>query len=72
MARALELAAMVGKQSPSAVRACKSLIQRARGGNPREALLAEREAFVDLFDTLDQKEGVNAFLSKRAPQWRNA
>ncbi|HMN81194.1 MAG TPA: enoyl-CoA hydratase [Burkholderiaceae bacterium] len=72
LARALELAAMAGKQSPGAVRACKSLIQRARAGSPREALLAERQAFVDLFDTQDQKEGVIAFLSKRAPQWRNA
>jgi 1,4-dihydroxy-2-naphthoyl-CoA synthase len=24
-----------------------------------------------LFDTEDQKEGVNAFLQKRKPEWRN-
>jgi enoyl-CoA hydratase/carnithine racemase len=35
-------------------------------------LAAEREAFVALFDSEDQKEGVNAFLGKRAPQWKNA
>jgi len=69
--RALALAAQVARQSPSAVRACKRLIQGARSGAPQQALVAEREAFVDLFDTEDQREGVSAFLGKRAPQWRN-
>src|SRR4051812_4444058 len=71
LARALELAEAVAKQSPSAVRACKRLINGARGGNPQQALLAEREAFLELFDTEDQREGVAAFLGKRAPQWHN-
>jgi enoyl-CoA hydratase/carnithine racemase len=31
----------------------------------------ERELFVELFSTEDQKEGVNAFLEKRSPQWKN-
>lgn len=69
--RALEMAEAVTKQSPSAVRACKRLIQGARSASPREMQAAEREAFVDLFDTEDQREGVAAFLGKRAPQWRN-
>jgi len=71
LTRALALAAQVARQSPSAVRACKRLIQSARGGSPQQALLAEREAFVDLFDTEDQREGVAAFFEKRAPRWRN-
>lgn len=71
LARALEMAGSVAKQSPSAVRACKRLIQGARTRSPQEALLAERAAFVELFDTEDQREGVAAFLGKRAPQWRN-
>lgn len=69
--RALELAAKVARQSPPAVRACKQLIQHARQGTPKSALPVERELFVDLFDTQDQKEGVNAFLEKRAPEWKN-
>ncbi len=69
--RALTMAASVARQSPSAVRACKRLIQGARSGSPQQALVAEREAFVDLFDTQDQREGVAAFLGKRSPQWRN-
>ena len=71
LARALAMAGAVEKQSPSAVRACKRLIQGARTTSPRQALLAEREAFLELFDTEDQREGVAAFLGKRAPQWRN-
>ena len=71
LARALEMAEAVAKQSPSAVRACKRLIQGARGASPREMQVSEREAFLDLFDTEDQREGVAAFLGKRAPQWRN-
>jgi enoyl-CoA hydratase/carnithine racemase len=71
LARALEMAAAVAKQSPGAVRACKRLIQGARTGSPQQMLTVEREAFLELFDTEDQREGVAAFLGKRAPQWRN-
>ena len=69
--RALALTAQVGKQSPPAVTACKELIQSARHGNIAAAYTAERESFVKLFDTRDQREGVNAFLEKRSPQWVN-
>lgn len=72
LSRALEMAEAVCKQSPSAVTVCKRLIQGARSGHPQQALIGEREEFVALFDTQDQREGVNAFLEKRAPQWRNA
>ncbi len=71
LGRGLELAELVGNQSPPAVAACKGLIQQARGGSINAAYDIERGAFVDLFDTQDQKEGVNAFLEKRAPQWIN-
>jgi enoyl-CoA hydratase/carnithine racemase len=70
--RALALAALVANQSPPAVAACKSLIQRARDGGINAAYAQERESFVKLFDTADQKEGVNAFLQKRKPAWTNA
>jgi len=70
-AAALALAAKVAKQSPVAVAACKSLIQKSRVMPITQALPQERQAFVDLFDSLDQKEGVQAFLEKRKPLWLN-
>ena len=68
---ALALAESVGKQSPSSVAVCKQLIQRARSGDISSAYAQEREDFVRLFDTEDQSEGVNAFLEKRKPIWKN-
>ena len=35
-------------------------------------LALERERFMDLFDHEDTAEGVNAFLEKRKPEWKNA
>jgi len=70
--RALALAKLADKQSPVSIASCKRLIQGARQQPLTQVLPREREAFVDLFDTHDQREGVNAFLEKRAAVWRNA
>jgi enoyl-CoA hydratase/carnithine racemase len=69
LATAVALAGKVARQSPASVTACKALIQGARQRPMQHCLPVEREAFIDLFDTADQKEGVNAFLEKRAPRW---
>ncbi|WP_028110768.1 enoyl-CoA hydratase [Ferrimonas futtsuensis] len=68
---ALTLAERVGKQSPVAVSACKTLVQSGRSMPRSQALVMERELFLDLFDSEDQAEGVNAFLEKRTPEWKN-
>jgi enoyl-CoA hydratase/carnithine racemase len=70
---ATEMALRVGSLSPTAVRFSKELIHQARRGVPRSAaLVVERERFIELFDGQDQREGVNAFLEKRKPVWKNA
>ena len=73
MEAATALAERVATLSPRAVEYCKSLIHNARNGIPRRAGLAlERERFMDLFDHGDTAEGVNAFLEKRKPEWKNS
>lgn len=71
LAKAREIAQRVAKQSPDSVRASKQLIHAARNGVSRGAALAqEREAFVELFNGANQREGVNAFLEKRPAKWQ--
>ena len=68
---ALALAERVSGQAPPAVASCKRLIQRGRSSSIAGSYQPERDAFVDLFDTADQQEGVSAFLEKRPPRWIN-
>lgn len=72
LARALALAEQAAEQSPISVSVCKRLIHSGRDTVVGEGLRGERDEFVALFATDDQREGVNAFLEKRPPQWRNA
>ncbi|RZV49331.1 MAG: enoyl-CoA hydratase, partial [Pseudomonadales bacterium] len=51
---------------------CKQLIMAARNNTINQNFASERERFVKLWDTQDQKEGVSAFVEKRAPEWKNA
>lgn len=69
--RAMELAKQAEQQSPMSIAKCKKLIQNNRHQHWDAGYILERELFVDLFFSEDQKEGVNAFLEKRAPEWKN-
>ena len=71
LSTATRLATQVAQQSPTSIAACKRLIHSARDISISAGLAAERDEFVDLFSTEDQREGVNAFLEKRAPVWKN-
>lgn len=68
---ALALASKVDKQSPTSVRYCKELIMAARHQPMSSNFIREREQFVRLWDSEDQREGVAAFIEKRSPVWRN-
>ena len=70
--KALALAEQVGQQSPTSVNFCKRLLHSGRNTVIAAGLEGERELFVDLFSTADQREGVNAFLEKRKPEWTNS
>ncbi|MDG5498342.1 enoyl-CoA hydratase [Marinobacter sp. BGYM27] len=69
---ALKLAEGACKQSPSSIARSKTLIMSAREGRSQsDGWRMERELFIELFSTEDQREGVNAFLDKRTPEWKN-
>ena len=67
--RACELAGTVAAMPPIAGRAVKEVIRLGADVPLETALALERKAFVQLFDTQDQKEGMNAFLEKRSPKF---
>jgi enoyl-CoA hydratase/carnithine racemase len=71
LAKAMALAEQVGQQSPTSVAMCKRLIHSGRDQVIAGGLVAERDLFTELFSTEDQAEGVNAFLEKRKPVWKN-
>jgi enoyl-CoA hydratase/carnithine racemase len=66
-AQALALAARVVEMPPVAVHAIKQVINLGQDVPLETALALERQAFVSLFGGEDQREGMRAFLEKRAP-----
>ncbi len=71
LTRALALAEQAAEQSPTSVAFCKRLVHSGRNTVITAGLEGERDLFVELFATEDQREGVNAFLEKRKPEWKN-
>lgn len=66
---AFRLAADVARQSPLAVKMAKEAVLRAFDSTLEEGLHFERKNFYLLFASDDQKEGMQAFIEKRAPQF---
>ncbi|MFI5345329.1 MAG: enoyl-CoA hydratase-related protein [Elusimicrobiota bacterium] len=66
---ALKMAREIAKAAPLAARAAKAAIKPAVDRGLDAGLTLEREAFYRLFDSADQKEGMKAFVEKRAPKF---
>jgi enoyl-CoA hydratase len=64
---AKKIAREIAKASPLAAQAAKAAANAAVDRQLDAGLAREREAFYRLFDTQDQKEGMKAFIEKRAP-----
>jgi enoyl-CoA hydratase len=67
MPTAIALAEQIAGNSPRAVTSAKQLMRRAFDGPLDEGLAAEIDAFAGAFGTPDQREGMAAFVEKRAP-----
>jgi enoyl-CoA hydratase len=68
---ALSVGATIAGHSLPSVMMMKESINRAYEAPLSEGLLFERRLFHSLFATRDQKEGMRAFLEKRAPDFGN-
>jgi enoyl-CoA hydratase len=69
MERTLEAAAALAEKSPVALSAAKDAANRALQGDLGSGLSYEAILFAALFATEDQKEGMAAFIEKRAPSF---
>ena len=65
-----DMARKISHQGRLAIMQAKRLISRGFEMPLREALKLEIDTFSDLFATEDQKEGMNAFIEKRAPAFK--
>lgn len=68
---ALETAKTIASYSLPVVMMIKECVNRAYEGPLNEGLLFERRTFHSSFALEDQKEGMAAFLEKRAPQFKH-
>ena len=67
---ALALAAKMATKSPLALRLAKEAVNAAHEMSLTDALAHERRLFYLLFASEDQKEGMAAFVEKRAPEFK--
>jgi enoyl-CoA hydratase/carnithine racemase len=70
LARAMELARSLAGMAPLAMAATKERLARGAGERQGQAIRDDEWAFNDLLGSEDAREGLRAFLEKRAPDWR--
>ena len=70
IAEALKSAEAVASMSPIATRAVKEMVNVAFETPLAQGVLFERRLFDGLFGSEDQKEGMAAFIAKRAADWK--
>ena len=61
---------MAWLSAPVAVRAAKRLINHSYDSFLTDGLAEEKQIFYNLFASEDQKEGMQAFIEKRKPEWK--
>lgn len=69
-AAALKMAVQIAGMPPIAIMQMKEVMLAGQDIPLEAAIMLERKAFQLLFDTKDQKEGMNAFFEKRKPVYQ--
>ncbi len=70
MEEAMKFAIKLAKQPPLALRLIKDSVNKAVDYSLYEGMQYERKNFYLLFSSQDQKEGMQAFIEKRKPQFK--
>jgi enoyl-CoA hydratase len=69
MSETMKMAEKIAQLSPVAVAMAKQAVNRAFETTLVEGVRAERQLFLSLFGTADQREGMAAFVEKRKPRF---
>ena len=67
MARAFELAEQLKTHAPLTMRSIKTLLRRIRESRPP---VEDHDIIAEVYTSADFKEGMDAFLNKRKPNWQ--
>ncbi|MCZ8535910.1 enoyl-CoA hydratase-related protein [Paenisporosarcina quisquiliarum] len=70
MEECMKFANRLAKQPPLSLRLIKDSVNKAVDTSLLEGMQYERKNFYLLFSTQDQKEGMNAFIEKRKPDYK--
>ncbi|MBI4278237.1 MAG: hypothetical protein HY660_07245, partial [Armatimonadetes bacterium] len=66
---AREMARTIGQRAPLSIQAIKAAVDYGVGRTLAEGLKFEQARYAGLRDSEDRKEGIAAFLEKRAPRF---
>jgi len=69
MERTLALARTIGSKSAATMKVAKATMRASMETSLSDGLIVELDAFSALFDSADTAIGVDAFLSRQAPEW---
>ena len=69
---AIQLANEIAARAPLAIRFAKEAVNNAFETFLTDGISDERRSFYFLFSTEDQKEGMQAFVEKRPPEWKGS
>jgi enoyl-CoA hydratase len=67
---ALELAEKIATSAPLAVAASRRVVLAAAYASDEELIEMTNKEFAPILQSEDTKEGLMAFIEKRAPQWK--